>query len=224
MDSTHITPGVLTVEVESHGASLAASWFRGEEPDDNRLDIDEPRLDSWSVQGRWRHGGWNAQVSGGILHKPEWFEPFDLPRITASIEYTGSVLNRPLAATAAWGENREVHGVLDACLLEWELDPTRRSTFYGRAESVAKDLLDLGGPDPPGFIEFHRISHVAAFTLGYIWDLRRSSMWGRVGIGADATGYHVPENMRPYYGSSPLSFHVYARWRLTDAHLPGHVH
>jgi hypothetical protein len=223
MDSTHITPGVLTAGVESHGFGLEASWFRGEEPDDNRLDIDRPMLDSWSVRGSWRRGPWEAQFSGGHLHQPEWFELSDLPRLTASISYSGALGSHPLAATAAWGENREVHGILDGYLLEWDLGAGERGTFYGRAESVAKDLLDLGGPDPPGFIEFHRISHVAAFTAGYIYDVRRG-LWGRLGLGADATAYHVPDNMLPYYGSSPLSFHLFVRWRPLFAHSASHMH
>jgi hypothetical protein len=167
---------------------------------------------------------WDAQVSGGHLHNPESFELADLPRLTASIAYTGLLRSHRLAAMLAWGENREVHGILDAYLAEWELGATARGTFYGRAESVAKDLLDLGGPDPPGFIEFHRISHVAALTVGYIHDVGRWSFPGRIGIGADATVYHVPDNMLDYYGSSPRSFHVFARWRPRASNSPGHVH
>jgi hypothetical protein len=87
-----------------------------------------------------------------------------------------------------------------------------------RAESAAKDLLDLGGPDPPGFIEFHRISHVAALTLGYVRDVSQQR-WGR--IGGDATVYHVPDNMLEFYGA-PHSFHVFVRYRplaMSHAHM-----
>jgi len=55
-DSTHITPGVLTAGLDLHGAVLEASWFRGEEPDEHRLDIDRPKLDSWSARAGWRRG------------------------------------------------------------------------------------------------------------------------------------------------------------------------
>ena len=85
-----------------------------------------------------------------------------------------------------------------------------RRTVYGRVEASAKDLLDLGFPDPPGFVSFHRISHVAAATVGYLHDVV-GKPWGRLGIGGDATFYHVPDNMIDYYGTSPRSFHVFVR-------------
>ena len=96
-------PGVLTGGVEAGALTLLGSWFRGQEPDENRLDIDRPWLDSWSVQGKWQRGPWKAQVSGGILHEPEWFEPYDIPRITASIEFNGTVRSHPARRDARLG-------------------------------------------------------------------------------------------------------------------------
>jgi hypothetical protein len=96
-------------------------------------------------------------------------------------------------------------------MFEWDVRATQNGFVYGRAEAAAKDLLDLGGPDPPGFISFHRISHVAALTAGYIHDLPSRGA-RRLGIGADLTVYRVPDNMIEYYGS-PHSFHVFVRWR-----------
>ena len=49
-----------------------------------------------------------------------------------------------LAATIAWGENREIHGNLDGYLLEWDYQLTPRGAFYGRGEIAAKDILGLG--------------------------------------------------------------------------------
>ena len=200
--------------------AVEGSWFRGEEPNDNRLNIDEPRFDSWSGRVSWAGGPWRTQFSGAHLHRPETLELTDLTRLTTSIEYDGAVGSHPFAATLLWGENREVHGILDGYLLEWDLRAARHGTFYGRAESAAKDLLDLGGPDPPGFIEFHRISHVAALTLGYVHDVSQQR-WGRIGIGGDATVYHVPDNMLEFYGA-PHSFHVFVRYRplaMSHAHM-----
>ena len=210
-DSTHITPGVVTGGVRTGEVTLEASWFRGEEPNDNRLNIDKPRFDSWSGRLGWANGPWRAQFSGGHLHQPEALELFDVTRLTASIEYDGQLGSHPASATLLWGENREVHGILDGYLFEWDLGIASHDALYGRAESAAKDLLDLGGPDPPGFIEFHRISHVQALTLGYVHDLSDRT-WGRIGIGGDATIYHVPENLLEFYGS-PRSFHVFVRYR-----------
>jgi hypothetical protein len=222
-DSTHITPGVLTAGLEFGHASVLASWFRGQEPDDHRLDIERPWLDSWSVQGRWQQGPWLAQVSGGVLHNPSFFEPYDIPRVTASIEFNGAVWKHPLAATIAWGKNHEIHGPLDGYLLEWDTPVASRGHFYGRVEATAKDILDLGFPDPPGFVSFHRISHVAAATAGYVYDFF-DSRWGRLGIGADATFYHVPENMVDDYGRSPHSFHAFVRYRPKPRDSMSHHH
>ena len=127
-----------------------------------------------------------------------------------------------MAATIAWGENREIHGIIDGYLLEWVVKTTARGSLYGRAETTAKDFLDLGGPDPRGFIEFHRISHVAAVTLGYTHDLVERR-WGRIGVGGDATEYpRVSADLLESYGS-PHSFHVFVRYRpLASSHA--HVH
>ena len=144
-----------------------------------------------------------------------------MSRLTASMEFDGTVRSRPLAALLAWGRNGEIHGALDGYLVEWALHTTARGTFYGRAESVAKDILDLGGPDPLGFVEFHRISHVAALTLGYLHDLS-GRRWGRIGIGADATVYRVGENMLDSYGA-PHSFHIFLRYRPARP-AASHVH
>ena len=77
LDSTHITTGVLRAGVEVGSFTFENSVFRGEEPDEDRLDIDQPRLDSWAGRVSWRRGPWQAQFSGGRLHEPEWFEPYD---------------------------------------------------------------------------------------------------------------------------------------------------
>jgi hypothetical protein len=222
-DSTHTTFGVLTGGVDANGFAVEASWFKGGEPDDNRLNIDPLKLDSWSVRGSWRRGPWYAQVSGGHLHRPEPFELSNMARLTASVEYTGAIGSRPFSATLLWGENREIHGILDGYLFEWDLRAQARGAFYGRAEAVAKDLLDLGGPDPPGFVEFHRISHIAALTIGYVYDIA-DRRWGRLGAGADATVYNVGENLVENFGS-PHSYHVFLRYRPeARSAATAHVH
>ena len=223
LDSTHITPGVLTAGVAATDFTVAASWFRGEEPNDNRTNIDRPTLDSWSIRAAWQRGPWRAQVSGGQLHRPEIWERTGMKRVTASIEFDGQLGTRDVAATAAWGQNREIHGILDAYLVDWTIQATTRGRFFGRAETLAKDLLDIGGLDPPGFVHFHRISHIAAVTAGYTHDVWRTR-WGWIGGGADATLYRVSENLSDPYGS-PHSFHVFVRYRpARRAGAPAHIH
>jgi hypothetical protein len=209
-DSTHVTPGVLTAGVERRFITVAGSWFRGLEPDENRKDIDFGRLDSWSLQGKWRRQNWEAQVSGAHLNAPEWVEPFfDVTRLSASIVFT-----RPdgrMAALASWGQNREVHGNLDGFLLEATLRPASRRAYYARAELVTKDILGAGGRHPRGFTHFHPLSRVGALTIGHTVDVHESRV-GRFGIGGDITGYLVPDNLKENYGT-PFSFHVFVRYR-----------
>ena len=122
--------------------------------------------------------------------------------------------------SAAFGQNREVHGNLEAYLIE----ATRRvgkNAFYMRAEHVAKDILDAGF-HPLGVAHSHRQSPVNALTLGYVRDLTRRS-WGTIGVGGDITGYTVPANLSESYGS-PLSFHIFARYRGRAGTPSTHVH
>jgi hypothetical protein len=210
-DATHITTGVLRAGIGTGGFLFDASVFRGEEPNENRLNIDEPRLDSWSVRGGWRGGPWNLQVSGAHLHKPESYDPYDMTRLTASIEFDGMLRSKPLAATLAWGENREIHGILDGYLFEWSWKLSSTGSFYGRTEVAAKDILGLGSVHPPGFIHFHPISRVAAGTVGY---LRQLASIGRgwLSAGGDVTLYSHSDDLELPYGS-PHSFHVFLRWQ-----------
>jgi hypothetical protein len=213
LDSTHITPGVLRGGVGYRGFVLEASAFRGAEPDDNRLNIERPRIDSWAVRLGWTQGPWSAQVSGGFLKQPEWFEPYDVTRITASLSYDGTIKSKPVAATVAWGGNREFNGFNgnnDGYLAEGRIRATDVSTVYGRVEGADKELFGLG-LHPRGFSHRHTYFRVYAFTAGYIRDLP-VVRWGRLGIGADATTYTMPPDLLPFYDGSH-SFHLFVRWR-----------
>jgi hypothetical protein len=212
MDATHITPGVLRAGIETNGVSVEASWFRGAEPDENRTDLDLGALDSWAMRLTWRRGAWHAQASGAYLTTPEWVEPFsDVTRLTASVSYTSG--GGRLASMVAWGQNREIHGILDAYLVEATARLTDRDTAYSRAELAVKDILGAAGRHPLGFTHFHPLSRVGALTMGYVRELRIAGE-GRWGIGGDVTVYHVPQNLRFNYGS-PASFHLFLRFRPT---------
>jgi hypothetical protein len=224
LDSTHITPGVLTAGVATGPLTFEASLFRGEEPDENRTNIERPRFNSWSTRVGWHRGAWDAQMSGGRLHDPEWFEPYLVTRLTASIGFTGSVASRALAATVAWGENRENNGynnVDDSYLVEWDLRATPMTTVYGRAERTTKQVLGLGF-HPAGFTHPHLYSHIDAVTVGLVRDLPIFTS-NRIGLGADITVYPrtSPDMTDLYEGSH--SYHFFLRWRPRTASA-GHVH
>ena len=223
LDSTHITTGVLRFGVEAGPFTFDTSVFRGEEPDEDRLNIDRPRLDSWAGRVSWRRGPWHAQFSAARLHEPEWFEPYDQTRLTASIAFDGAVGDRPLAATLAWGENREFtpfRGISFGYLLETDLLLTDTTTVYSRAEKVRKQIFGLGF-HPKGFGHPHVHADIDAITVGVVRDLP-IPMRGRLGIGGDLTVYRMAPDMAEYYDGS-RSAHVFLRWRPRATTMT-HVH
>jgi hypothetical protein len=220
LDASHITPGVISVGVERAGFRLEAGAFHGREPDEDRLDLDTGALDSYAARASWADGPWSFQISAGHLKTPEAKSPYNENRVTASASFFKGDENHSVAWTAAFGQNREVFGNLEAYLLEG----TRRSgknAFYGRLEAVAKDILDAGF-HPIGVAHTHRQSRVGAITAGYVRDIVAAD-WGTFGVGGDITGYYVPENLSESYGS-PVSFHVFLRYRGRAGARMDHVH
>lgn len=223
MDSTHSSTGVVAAGITLRDVTLEASAFRGQEPDEHRADLERPALDSYAGRVSWRRGPWQAQVSGGHLHRPEWFEPFDITRVTASVGFNGTVHDRPLAVTMGWGENREFNGyqnIEDGYLLEWNLQATRSSRLYGRAEMAAKQLFGLG-LHPLGFSHPHFNETLGALTLGYIHDLPVAGRM-RLGIGGDVTLYRMSPFLEQFYAGSH-SYHAFLQWRPARTSTP-HVH
>jgi len=209
LDATHITPGVVAVGIERAGFKFEAGAFHGQEPDENRLDLDTAALDSYSGRLSWADGAWAVQMSGADLKTPERKSPYDATRITASVSYFKGDANRSTAWMAAFGQNREVFGKLEAYLFEGTKRVVKNA-FFMRAESVAKDILDAGF-HPIGTAHTHRQSQVSALTLGYVRDLTART-WGTFGVGGDVTGYLVPDNLSESYGR-PWSFHAFVRYR-----------
>jgi hypothetical protein len=223
MDSTHASAGVLRGGIEARGFTVEGSVFRGAEPDDNRTNIETPALDSWAARVSYRRGPWSAQFSGGLLHEPEWYEPYDHTRLTASVGYSGSIGSRRLEATLGWGENRAKvvqNGVSDGFLLEWDLRASAKTALYGRGEVAVKQLFGLG-LHPRGFEHPHVYSHMDALTFGAVHDVT-ASKWFRLGLGADITLYHMSPDLLTFYEGS-RSFHVFARWR-PNAISGSHIH
>jgi hypothetical protein len=221
LDSSHITHGVVRGGVAAGAWTLDASWFQGREPDENRTDLDLAGLDSYAVRLSWARGPWSAQVSRAELTQPERVSPYDAKKITASFGRDSTSATRGLSWLAAFGQKREVHGNFEAYLFEATLRASATNLFYTRLESVAKDILDAGFH--PTVFHQHRQSQVTAFTVGYVRNVLRSPA-GTIGVGADASAYGVPANLRDSYGA-PLSFHVFLRYRApARPQAPVHVH
>ena len=208
LDATHITPGVVSISVNRSGFGIEAGAFHGQEPDEDRLDLDTAALDSYSVRASWADGPWQFQVSGADLKTPERKSPYDATRVTASASYFKGDENRSIAWMAAFGQNREVFGKLEAYLFE-AAKRTGKHSFYTRVESAAKDILDAGF-HPIGVAHTHRQSRVGALTVGYLRDIVSRSL-GTFAIGGDVTAYRVPDNLSESYGS-PWSFHAFLRY------------
>jgi hypothetical protein len=87
LDSTHITYGVVTIGTVLDRWKLEGSVFKGREPDQNRFDIEPPRLDSFSGRLSWNPTtDLSMQVSYGRLKSPEQLSPdVNEERVTASI-------------------------------------------------------------------------------------------------------------------------------------------
>ena len=220
LDSTHVSPGVVSFGVERNGFQVEAGAFHGQEPDEDRLDLDTAALDSYSVRGSWADGPWAFQVSGAHLKTPERKSPYDENRVTASASFFKGDERNSIAWTAAFGQNRDVFGNLEAYLLEGT-KRVRKHSIYTRIEYDYKDILDAGF-HPIGIKHTHRQSPVGALTAGYVREVAAPS-WGTFGVGGDITGYLVPDNLEESYGA-PLSFHIFLHYRGRAGARMQHVH
>ncbi len=223
LDSTHSTQGLVRAGLGVAGFTVNGGVFHGREPDEQRTDVDLGRLDSYALQMAWARGRWSAQVSNAWLTRPERLSTYDASRRTASVGYEWRDGERLFAWTAAAGQNREVHGNLEAYLLEATWRVSNLNAFYMRAEQVAKDILDAGF-HPIGIGHIHRQSNVGALTGGYVRDLV-TGRYGRIGVGGDLTLYNVPANLQEGYGR-PVSVHAFVRvrGRAGSPAMAGHVH
>jgi hypothetical protein len=142
LDATHVTPGVIAVGVERHGFGIELGAFHGQEPDEDRLDLDTAALDSFGARVSWADGPWRFQVSGADLKTPERKSPYDARRISASASYFKGDDNRSIAWTAAFGQNREVFGNLEA--RSTRARRMRRRTFSMRGFTPSASRIRIG--------------------------------------------------------------------------------
>jgi hypothetical protein len=211
LDSTHITYGVTTVGLVHGGVKLEGSAFRGREPDQDRYDLETPKLDSWSTRLSWNPTpDWALQASVGRLESPEQLAPdVDTHRSTASAMWSHRNAAGTLSAMAAWGRNSSRPGApLDAVLVEGAGELGGRHTVFGRAERMEKnELFPDGDPRAEDVFTVGRISG------GYIREVLRSDHL-EIGVGAMGSAALVPEPLKSVYGDTPLSASLFVRARL----------
>jgi hypothetical protein len=207
LDSSHITFGVLTGGAVFDRVKVEASVFRGREPDQDRWDIESPKLDSHSFRlsaNPTEH--WALQASYGRLHSPEQLEPeVDQDRTTASAMYDGTFGDTgQWEGTVAWGRNRNRPGhLLDAFTAEAAASFGQRHVVFARAERVEKDEL-LDETDPRA----GQVFDVGELTAGYRMDFWNREPWV-AGLGIAGTLSIVPRELRDVYGRTPASFLVF---------------
>jgi hypothetical protein len=107
-DSTHVAADVVTAGLAYKKARLEASGFHGREPDENRWNIDQGRIDSYSARLTVAPAAnWIGQFSAARIVSPEVLAPNDDQfRMTASIGYNRSLSRGNWASTLLWGRTR----------------------------------------------------------------------------------------------------------------------
>jgi hypothetical protein len=216
-DSTHIADDVVTAGFTYAFARIEASGFHGREPDEFRWNIDQGRIDSWSTRLTVQPGkNWSGQYSYAHIVSPESLFPNeDQERMTASIMYNRPLHNGNWASTLLWGRTRSLtdNSIFSSYLLESTARFRTRNYVWTRIENVdrSNELLLGENPLPPGFRE-QPIGRVQAYTFGCDHDF---DLIPRVAsaIGAQFTTYGVADTLKPIYGSHPVGFTLFVRFR-----------
>jgi hypothetical protein len=211
LDSSHISEGAATLGVTWKGLKAEGSLFNGREPDENRWDIEAPRMTSYAFRLSYNPTkAWALQASYGHLNGPELLHPdVDTDRVTVSAIYHKAWGRNDWQSLLAWGLNHNDPGRnLHAFLAESTLNFREAHSILGRFERVTKDELFPEGDPLEG----------AAFTvnklsLGYLFDL---PVWHRMrwGIGGVGSIHILPDSLDGTYGNLPLSAMLWARVKL----------
>ena len=216
-DSTHIASDVVTVGLTYNIVRAEASGFHGREPDENRWNIDQGKIDSWSVRGTFAPGkNWSGQFSYGRIKSPEALFPGeDQQRTTTSVMYNRPLANGNWASTIVWGRTRslEDNSIFNSHLLESTVRFHTRNYAWTRIENAERsnELIIGDSVPPPGFKE-EPIGHVQAYSFGYDRDFDVIPQLASA-IGAQFTTYGVADTLKPFYGSHPFGVALFVRLR-----------
>jgi hypothetical protein len=206
LDSTHVTFGVATLGWVRGPLKLEGSVFTGREPDQNRTDVESPKMDSWSARLSFNPApDWSFQASYGHLHSPEQLEPeVDTDRATLSAIYSRPLPGGTWQTTFAWGRNMRSPGrTTDAWLVESAITHSRH-TLFGRAERLQNDeLLDHTG----------EVFTVGKVSLGYLYDVPVTESC-KTGVGLVGSVAEIPGALKDAYGDQPLSWMGFLRVRI----------
>jgi len=218
LDSTHISADVITAGLTASIFTVEGSAFHGQEPDENRWDIEQGKLDSYSGRITLRPAeGFSFQLSSGYRKHPEALEPGNQTRTTASLSYQRGDASSFFAATVASGLNQTDDGREWGHLLEWTWKFSSKNFLYGRIEKVDREIYELvHKKQRPEGVPRDRVS-VEAATLGFARNLPVPAR-AEIAAGADVTLYRFPSRLDSVYGSGPLSVHGFVRFRFGTDH------
>ncbi|MEP6742647.1 MAG: hypothetical protein ABJB61_09125 [bacterium] len=218
-DSTHISFGVLTTGFTYRWLKLEGSVFNGREPDENRYNFDAHKWNSRSARlSIMPNSNWTMQVSYGFLRSPEASEPTtDIRRATASLQYNKPFKHGNWAFAFIWGRNHtsspgEVHN-LNGYTFESTVNFLDKNYLYTRLELVDKnELLRPSDRALLGITDDHPSFRIGAHTFGGARDVFTSEKL-TMAIGSDLTFYSKPAVLDQLYGSNPVSWKLFLRFR-----------
>ena len=216
-DSTHIAEDVITVGVAYRMARIEASGFHGREPNENRWNISQGKIDSWSTRLTIQPGkNWSGQYSYGRLASPEALFPNEnQERMTASVMYNRPLRDGNWASSLIWGRTKSLadSSKFNSYGFESTLRFMANNHAWTRIENAERsnELLVGENPLPPNFQE-QPIGSVQAYTIGYDRDFDVLPHLSSA-LGAQVTVYGAPESLKPVYGAHPAGVAVFIRLR-----------
>lgn len=220
-DSTHISMGVFTTGFTYRWLKVEGSVFNGREPDDKRYNLEFNPWNSRSLRVTVApNSNWAMQYSYGLLKNPEFFEPGDTHRQTASVQYNRPFRDGNFAAAFIWGRNREGHDGetfrLNGYTAEATVNFRQRNYVYTRLELVDREGDDLLTHDELHDLGFgdgeHPQFRVGGYTFGAARDLWNTDKWS-IALGGDVTFYSKPDVLDTLYGRNPTSYKLFVRIR-----------
>jgi hypothetical protein len=216
-DSTHIANDVATVGATRGMVRVEASGFHGREPDENRWNFNQGKMDSWSMRGTVQPGkDWSGQYSYARITSPEALYPAEnQERMTGSAMYNRPMHDGNWANTLLWGRTRSLGdgGKENSYLYESTVRFKTRNYAWTRMENAGRsnELLVGEHPLPVGFVE-RPLTHVQAYTFGYDRDVDLIPHVASA-VGAQVTVYGVGIPLQAIYGSDPVGVNVFIRLR-----------